>query len=67
MDTKERKTPVRDTCPAPGSSAGPKSWRPAPPEAAKIQLEKPELISRVPTNFFRSIFPDGGTVFGTAK
>jgi len=39
MDTKERKTPVR----RPAQSAGPKSWRPAPLHAAKIELEKPKF------------------------
>jgi hypothetical protein len=46
MGTKERKTPVQDTCPAPGSVCRTQSWRPAPTTAAKIELEKPELISR---------------------
>jgi hypothetical protein len=46
MDTKERKTPVQDTCPAPGSVCRTHNWRPAPPKAAKIELEKPKSISR---------------------
>src|ERR1700722_13612852 len=46
MDTKERRTPVQDTCPAPGSVCRTHSWRPAPPKAAKIELEKPKSISR---------------------
>jgi hypothetical protein len=52
MDTKERKTSVQDTCPAPGSVCRTQSWRPAPPQAAKIELEKPESISRASENFF---------------
>src|ERR1700741_2984966 len=52
MDTKERKTPVQDTCPAPGSVCRTQSWRPA-----KIELEKPELFSRVSAKIFGSIFP----------
>jgi hypothetical protein len=47
MDTKERKTPVQGTCPAPGSGCRTQSWRPA-----KIELEKPELISRADTKIF---------------
>ena len=55
MDTKERKTPVQDTCPAPGPVRRTQSWRPAPPQAAKIELEKPKSISRgCPQNFFGS-------------
>jgi hypothetical protein len=49
MDTKERKTAVQDTCPAPCSVCRTQSWRQAPPVAAKIELE----------NFF-AIFPRPG-------
>jgi hypothetical protein len=51
MDTKERKTPVQDTCPAPGSVCRTQSWRPA-----KTELEKPKLISRADTKIFDFIF-----------
>jgi hypothetical protein len=51
MDTKERKTPVQDTCPAPGSVCRTQSWRPA-----KIELEKPKLISRADKKFFLTSF-----------
>jgi hypothetical protein len=37
---------VQDTCPAPGSVCRTQNWRPAPPKAAKIELEKPKSISR---------------------
>jgi hypothetical protein len=40
MDTKERKTPMQDTCPAPGSVCRTQSWRPAPPQAAKKRIRK---------------------------
>src|SRR4029077_19239328 len=46
MDTKERRTSVQDTCPAPDSVCRTHNWRPAPPKAAKIELEKPKSISR---------------------
>jgi hypothetical protein len=52
MDTMERKTSVQDTCPAPGSVRRAQSWRPEPPEAAKIQLEKPETVSRPSSEIF---------------
>jgi hypothetical protein len=52
MDTKERKTPVQDTCPAPGSVRRTQSWRPA-----KIELEKPELFSRASAKNFWLDFP----------
>jgi hypothetical protein len=40
MDTKERKTPVQDTCPAPGSVCRTQSWRPAPPKSGKNRIRK---------------------------
>jgi hypothetical protein len=53
MDTKERKTPVvRPPVGRPVSVRRARSWRAAPPEAAKIELEKPELISRPSAKIF---------------
>jgi hypothetical protein len=42
-----------------GESSGPKSWRPAPPQAAKIELEKPESISRASAKNFLARFSLG--------
>ena len=55
MDTKERKTPVQDSCPAPGlSPLGPK-LAPSTAVSGKNRIRKTEPgFKSLPKNFFRS-------------
>jgi hypothetical protein len=57
MDTKERKTPVQDTCPAPGSVCRTQKLAPGTATGGKNRIRKNRnQFQGPPRKFFDSIF-----------